>query len=76
MKEATLGNPLKDNSSKIVSYIDKYIAAIRTGRATTAQSHIVDAEFKPGVYYWPDDASGIAYIGVRVTLTVEEIISG
>lgn len=77
MKPATLGNSLVDNSSKITDYIEKYVTAIRSGRATTAQSHITAAKFEPGIYYWPEDASaGTAYIGVRVTLTIEEVISG
>jgi len=76
LKEALLGDSLKENSANIVKYIDAYIAAIRGLRAPSAQSHFTDMKFEPGVYYWPDDTSGTPYIGVKVTLNIQEVISG
>ncbi len=75
LKPALEGESLKENSANIVKYIDGYLGAIRTLRAPTAQSHVTDAKFEPGVYYWPEDAAGIPYIGVKVTLTIQEVIS-
>lgn len=75
LKPAGEGDALKENSARIVSYIDAYIGAVRSLRAPTAQSHITEMKFEPGVFYWPDNESGVGYIGVQVTLTIQEVIS-
>lgn len=75
LKPALEGDALAENSGRIVSYIDAYITALRNLRAPTAQSHVTDVKFEPGVYYWPED-SGNPYIGIKVTLTIQEVISG
>lgn len=76
LKPALEGDSLKENSANIVKYIDAYVAAVRGLRAPSSQSHITDIKFEPGVYYWPDDTSGTPYIGVKTTLTIQEVISG
>jgi hypothetical protein len=76
LKPALEGDSLKENSGNIVKYIDAYIGALRNLRAPSAQSHVTDCKFEPGVYYWPDDTSGTPYIGVKTTLTIQEVISG
>jgi hypothetical protein len=75
MKAATEGDALKENSADLIAYAKAYITAVRNARGLTAQSHITDVQIVPGIYYWPDDSSGIPYVGVRCTLTVQEVIS-
>lgn len=76
LKQAAEGESLTENSANIVKYIVAYVDALRALRAPTTQSHITGLTIKPGVYYWPDDpTAGIAYIGVQMLVTVEDIIS-
>jgi hypothetical protein len=75
LKPATEGDALKENNGRIISYIVAYITAIRSMRAPTAQSHVKDIKFVPGLYYWPEDSAGVPYVGVQITCTVQEVLS-
>ena len=75
LKPATEGDALKENNGRIVTYIAAYIAALRAMRAPTAQSHVTNMKIVPGLYYWPDDTAGVPYVGVQITLTIQEVIS-
>ena len=54
-------------------YVASYVNILRTNRALTNQSHVVEASFVPGVFPFPEGSNN-AIAGVDVILTVEEVI--
>lgn len=75
MKPVMEGLGLEDNTANLLGYIASYIDQIRTLRAPSSQSHIVSFRCTPGVYWWPNTETGVAYFGVDCQIIVEEVIS-
>lgn len=74
-KPVAQGSGIAECAEDLMTYTAAYMEAIRSNRVVASQAHITGANFKPGVYYWPDNESGVPYYGVAVVLNVEEILS-
>lgn len=63
---------LRRYSGDLVRYAASYVEQIRQNRSPTAQSHILNATARPGIFEW----GGKSYFGVDIVLEIQEIISG
>ena len=68
IKPVAEGDSLKTMSPYLISYCDSYITKLRDLRGPTSNSHVMAANFKPGVFEWGDNR----YFGVNVTVEIEE----
>lgn len=67
------GAGLKEHNTVLVAYVDDYLTALRTSAQLTSAALTTDARLEPGVYEHPP-GSGAQFLGVMVTLTIEEIV--
>lgn len=68
IKPVAEGDSLKTMSPYLITYCDSYITVLRDLRGPTSNSHVVAADFKPGMFEWGDNR----YFGVDVKIEVEE----
>jgi len=71
---ATQGQGWVDFADELTAYSASYINTMRTNRAPTSQSHILNARFVPGIFTFPDGSDN-RIAGVDVILTIEEVIA-
>lgn len=71
---ANMGEGWKNFADELTKYCKSYVDILKTNRAPTAQSHVVEARFVPDVFTYPE-GSGTRVAGVDVILTIAEVIS-
>lgn len=68
------GRGWQEFADDLTTYAASYINILRTNRALTAQSHVVEATFTPRIFTFPEGGN-TSIAGVDVVLTVEEVIT-
>lgn len=68
---ADQGQGWADFADELTTYSASYINILRTNRAPTSQSHVLNARFVPSVFTLEDKRVA----GVDVILTIQEVIS-
>lgn len=67
------GAGLKEHNAVLIAYVDSYLTALRNSAQMTSVSLVTDARLEPGIYEHPP-GSGAQFLGVMVTLTIQEIV--
>ena len=67
------GAGLKEHNAVLITYVDDYLTALRNNAQLTTSALVTDARLEPGLYEHPP-GSGAQFLGVMVSLTVQEIV--